>query len=67
MSDPNATPLTELQLLIDIRDEMRSRLSRIEADIALVAAEQRRLGSIVGGMVADATPVPRAVGQNENW
>lgn len=68
MTDPNAAPVTELQLLREIRDEMRSRLSRIEADIALIVVEQQRLGSIVGGLMARPTPAPRTIEEiNENW
>jgi hypothetical protein len=51
---------TELDLLREIRDEMRSRLSRIEADISLIVFEQRRLGSVVGELVSRPTPCTSA-------
>ncbi len=42
---------------LDILDRIDQRLTRIEQNLALVASEQRRIGLMLGELVA--TPCPR--------
>lgn len=49
MTDPNHQPASaELQLLLDVRDEMRKRFHAIDETLRLVINEQRRLGKALG-------------------
>ena len=65
MTSPNAAPESlELQLLREIREEMRRRLHAIEEELRIVVHEQQRLGVAFG--LARQTPAPlRAV--SDSW
>jgi hypothetical protein len=66
MTHPNAAPESlELQLLREIRDEMRERLHAVEEELRLVVHEQQRLGTILGTLVAVQRPSLRAV--SDSW
>ena len=52
-------PISELDLLLEIREEMRARLAAIEHELRLIAHEQQRLGVVVGEMVAGPRPTPK--------
>ena len=53
----------ELQLLHEIREEMRQRLHVIEEELRLVVHEQRRLGLALG--LSTPTPIPRS--PRDSW